>query len=258
MQQAQQKLEEAEREGAIEEQQQALDALEQAKAELEKILRQLREEEIERMLVMLEARFRQMLEAQLEVYEGTLRLAKVPAESRDQDDEIEAGRLSRKESAIVLEADKALNLLRADGSSVAFPEAVEQMRGDMQQVADRLRQVDVGELTQGIEQDIIRSLEEMLDALEKAIAEMENNRQQPSQQQQAGEPVDPALVDKLAELRLIRSLQMRVNNRTDLYAKLIEEEPSRRAGVLEQLDELANRQQRIYKATHDLHLGKNQ
>ena len=52
----------------------AIRELEQAKAELEEILRQLREEELERMLAMLEARFRKMLQAEIEVYEGTKRV----------------------------------------------------------------------------------------------------------------------------------------------------------------------------------------
>ena len=108
--------------------------MEQAKAQLEEILRQLREEEIERMLAMLEARFRKMLQMQEEVYEGTVRLDKVPAAERTHNHEIEASRLSGKESQIVVEIDKALLLLRDDGSAVAFPEAAEQMRDDMQQV----------------------------------------------------------------------------------------------------------------------------
>ena len=98
--------------------------LEQAKAELEEILRQLREEEMARTLAMLEARFRKMLDAQVEVYEGTKRLDKVAEAERDRDDEIEAGRLSRKEAQIAAEADKALAVLREEGSAVAFPEAV--------------------------------------------------------------------------------------------------------------------------------------
>ena len=69
-----------------------------AKAELEKILRQLREEEIGRMLAMLEARFRQMLQLQEEVYEGTVRLDKVPSAERTHNHEIESSRLSGKES----------------------------------------------------------------------------------------------------------------------------------------------------------------
>ena len=74
MKEAQEKLDEAEREGAVEKQEEAIRELEQAKAELEEILRQLREEEIVRMLAMLEARFQKMLLMQREVHEGTLRL----------------------------------------------------------------------------------------------------------------------------------------------------------------------------------------
>ena len=47
-------------------------------------------------------------------------------------------------------------LLRDDGTAVAFPEAAEQMRDDMQQVVERLAQAKVGKITQSIEEDISR------------------------------------------------------------------------------------------------------
>ena len=59
MQQAEAKLAKAQRQGVERQQEEAIRELQMAKAELEKILRQLREEEIGRMLAMLEARFRQ-------------------------------------------------------------------------------------------------------------------------------------------------------------------------------------------------------
>jgi hypothetical protein len=76
MREAQQKLDEAEREGAAQKQEEAIRELEQAKAELEEILRQLREEEVARMLVTLEARLKKMLLLQREVYDGTVELGK--------------------------------------------------------------------------------------------------------------------------------------------------------------------------------------
>ena len=79
MQEAQKKLDEAKRDDAVEKQAEASKELEQAKADLEEILRQLREEEMARTLAMLEARFRKMLDQQIEVYEGTKRLDKWPA-----------------------------------------------------------------------------------------------------------------------------------------------------------------------------------
>jgi hypothetical protein len=144
MQKAQKQLEKAEREGAAEEQQKAVQELEQAKAELERVLRQLREEEMEQTLTMLAARFKKMLEAQIRVQEGTVRLDRIAESNRGHDDEIESARLSREETLIAHEAEKALLLLREEGSSVAFPETVSLMHEDMQQVATRLGDFKVG------------------------------------------------------------------------------------------------------------------
>ena len=260
MREAEGKLKEAQRKGAVEKQEEALRELEQAKAELEQILRQLREEEIERVLAMLEARFTKMLQMQRAVLEGTVRLDKVPPPERSHSHEIEAGRLSSKEAEIDLEADKAMSLLREDGTAVAFPEALGQLRQDIQQVVQRLAEAKVDKITQGIEEEIISSLEEMIQALQKAQKDLEKKRQQQRQQPPpgSGEPQDPPLVDVLAELKMIRALQVRVNSRTERYSKLVEGEQARNADLIEALRRLAERQERVYKITRDLSLGKNQ
>ncbi len=251
MREAEQKLKEAQKQGAAEKEEQAVRELEQAKAELEEILRQLRQEEIARTLAMLEARFKKMLALQVEVYEGTVRLDQVPESERTHEQEIESSRLSGRELQIVVEADKALLLLHEDGTAVALPEAVEQMRGDMQQVVDRLSQAKIGPITQSVEQDIIAALKEAIEALKKAQKDRENRKQQP-QQQQAGEAQDPPLIDVLAELKMIRALQMRINSRTDRYSKLIEGEQARQPDLLDALQKLAERQERIHRVAHDL------
>ena len=250
MQEAEQKLKEAQKQGAAENEEQAIRELEQAKAELEEILRQLRQEEIARTLAMLEARFKKMLELQVEVYEGTQRLDQVPEAERTHNQEIESSRLSGRELQIVVEADKALVLLREDGTAVALPEAVEQMRGDMQQVVDRLAQAKVGQITQSIEQDIIAALKEIIEALKKAQKDQDNKDKK--QKPQEGEPQDPPLVDVLAELKMIRALQMRVNGRTERYSKLIDGEQAQQADLLDALQKLAERQERIHRVTRDL------
>lgn len=255
MKEAEAKLKEAQRQGAAEKQEEAIRELQVAKAKLEEILRQLREEEIERMLAMLEARFRKMLEMQEEIYEGTVRLDKVPSAERTHNHEIEASRLSGKESQIVVEIDKALLLLRDDGSAVAFLEASQQMREDMQQVVERLAQTKVGQMTQSVEEDIIAALKEMIEALKKAQKDKEKKK---AGQQQPGQQQDPPLVDVLAELKMIRALQMRVNTRTARYSKMIEGEQADSAELVDALKGLAEREQRIHRVTRDLQMGKNQ
>jgi membrane-associated HD superfamily phosphohydrolase len=231
--------------------------LEQAKAELEKILRQLREEEMERMLVLLEARLRKMLEAQNEVYDETIRLEESAGRVPVHELEIAAASLGRKEDQIVGEADRALVLMQEDGSSVAFPEALQQARTDMRTVANRLRRVKTDEVTQALEEDIIATLEETLAALQKALQELREQKAS-QQQQQQGSPGEQPLVDQLAELRMIRALQIRVNRRTEFYDGLIEGNHTAELELLEALRELAQRQERIFEATRDLHQGTNQ
>jgi hypothetical protein len=256
MQRAKEQLDKAEREGAAEEQKKAVQELEQAKAELERVLRQLREEEMERTLTMLAARFKKMLEAQIKVKEGTVRLDHIAESNRGHDDEIESARLSREETIIAHEAEKALLLLREEGSSVAFPETVSMMHEDMQQVATRLGDFKVGTLTQGLEQDIIEALEETIAALQQAMNDLDKKKSPPGQSQ-AGEQSEPPLVEKLAELKMIRSLQMRINRRTQRYGELIEGEQADKPELVEALSRLADRQQRVFQATSDLNQGRN-
>ena len=257
MDEALKKIEESARKGATEHQLQALKELEQAKAELERILRQLREEELERTLTQLAARFRKMLELQMAVYDGTVKLDHVPEAQRTHDHEIESARLSRQESQIVHEVDKALLLLREDGSSVAFPEAIEQMRDDMRQVTERLAALKVEKVTQTLEKDIIAALEEAIAAFEQSRKELEKKKTPPGQQAAAGQPDDMSLVEKIAELKMIRSLQMRINNRTKTYGEMIHGDQAETPDLLKALDGLADRQLRVYKATADLHQRRN-
>ena len=249
MREAHEKLQEAQRQGAVEKQEEAIQELQQAKAELEEILRQLREEEIERTLTLLEARFQKMLQMQRDVYEGTLRLDKIPQPERTHNDEIEASRLGRTEAQIVLEADKALALMRDDGTAVAFPEALEQVRQDMRQVVERLDRAEVGPITQTTEEEIIAALEEMIEAFQQAQQDAKEKRQMPMP---PGPPQDQPLVDLLAEIKMVRAMQMRVNRRTQRYAKLVDGEQAENPDVLEALDRLAERQQRIHEITRDL------
>ena len=257
MQDAIEQLEEAKREQAVERQEKALRELEQAKTELERILRQLREEELERMLVLLEVRFRKMLDMQVEVYDQTKSLESSQASAPEHEIELASSRLARQERQIVREAERALVLLREDGTTVAFPEAVEQARDDMQAVANRLGKVKIGVITQGLEEDIITALEETLAALQQALEKAREQKSQ-RQQQQQGSPGDQPLVDQLAELRMIRALQNRINRRTLRYGEILGDEPAIELDLLEALDDLALRQERVFQATRDLDSGRNQ
>ncbi len=255
MQKAIENLKKQDRNQASRSQDEALKRLLQAKEKFEEILRQLREEEKKLTLTALEARFRKMLALQLLVYNDTVLLAK---NSKMDDIKDRARQLSRNEDAIVQEVQKALVLLKEEGSSVAFPEATEAIRDDMQSIVARLDQANVGELTQTIEQNVIEALEEMIDALQKEIEKSKDKDQQKDQQQQQQqEPGDDPLVDALSELKMLRSLQLRINRTTKKLGRLIEGEQSQEPEVLDQLRTLSRRQAKIQQATYDLAIGRN-
>ncbi len=156
MEEAQQKLQEGKREGAVEKQRQAEQELKAAIEELEEILRQLREEEIERSLAALEERLRLMLQLQNKVLDESKRLQEIGAGGNDRQVEIRANNLANDEKKIINEAQRTLLLLREEGTSAAFPESLSHIISDMQKVAERLAKADVGKLTISIEEDISR------------------------------------------------------------------------------------------------------
>jgi hypothetical protein len=215
-------------------------------------------------LALLESRFRRMLQMQLQVYESTMRLDKIPFDRRDRLVDLEATKLSFQERRIVIEADKSLTLLQEEGSSVAFPESVEQMRDDMEQVVQLLGQVKIGRMTQGIEEDIIEALDEMVEALQQAQLDQDQRRQQPPGQSPPGmADEDQPLVDQIAELKMLKALQLRINKRTTRYSRLMDniDDPAGQAtddDLISALQRLAEREARLHEITRDIVVGRNQ
>jgi hypothetical protein len=244
---AENKIIQGEKKPAIQNQQSAIDNLEEAKKKLEDLLRQTREEELERLLAALEARCRKMLEMQIAVLAGTEATHKAVlsrAEKKpSREDQQNALKLSDNEKDIIMEANKAIQMLEEEGSGVAFPEVFQQVREDMKHVQRRLEIADVAEVTQAVEKDIIASLQEMIEALKKAQQQNKGSGK-PSE---SGPPPDQKLLDKIAELKMIRSLQKRVNDRTQFYGRLFPNEQALDTNLRQQLQGLAERQERIFE-----------
>jgi len=259
MRQAEKELEQAKRDQATEKQREAEENLRAAIDRLEKILRQLREEEMQRELARLEARFRKMAEMQSKVLDDTVALSATPKSQRNRQTDLKSGELAFEEKKITLEADRAMLLLREEGSSVAFPEVVSQLRDETVRVADRLSQSQIDAVTQGIQQDILAALEEMIAALQKAQRDLEKQRQDQQQQppSQSG-PGEQPLVQALAELKLIRTMETRVKTTTERYSDLLQSGETSGEEVLPLLQNLSERQNRLYQITRDLVLKRNQ
>ncbi len=256
MQRAIEELKKQQPENASKEQDDAIRKLMEAKEKIEEILRQLREEEQKLMLAALEARFKKMLAAQLIIYHDTVRLSKA-GESEKASAQARAVKLSQGEQEILIDADKALILLKEEGSSIAFPESVAGIRQDVQNLVGWLRDAKVGELTQAVEKDVIEALEELIEALQKEMEKSDEDKKKQQQQQQQDQEQSQPLVDQLAELKMLRSLQLRVNRRTKQLGRTFDGEQATQEEAVQQLQQLSGRQSRIQQATSDLVKGKN-
>ena len=260
MQQAKEKLNAVKPKAARKDQEEALAELEAARAELEEILRQLREEEIERLLVRLEARIRDMLRAERMILRGIQQLRSNAAERTQREQELESARLGSEQNVVTATITRALTLVRDDGSAVAIPEALQQIREDSTMAASRLKESDYSQFTQGIIEDLVVSLEELLSALERAEREQQDRQQQGQARGRPAKPGEQPLVDKIAELKMLRILQTRVNGKTSRFSALLNEgsEQASETELIDALGRLAQRQERVERAAHDIATGRTE
>lgn len=254
MEDAIEELKKKARDKASDKQSEAIANLEKAQAKLEELLRQLREEERILFLADLQARLRKMLAEEYKIERETKQLSKVKESNRNSTHSQRSIRLSRRQSAVSLEAEKALLVLREEGSSVAFPEAVRALNEDMLNVADRLQKILLDDLTLAMEDDIIQSLKEMIDALQQEMDELKESKGKPQQGKSSKQ--NKKLVEMLSELKLLRSMQGRINNRTKSYSRAIDGDQATDPELIRLLKELARREARVQKAAYDISSGK--
>ncbi len=251
MQQALEALKQQKRDEAVKDEDQALEELHAAAAKLEEMLKQLREEEKEMMLAALEARFQRMLIAETQIHEGTVRLAATPQKDWLDQYYSRCRELAQLQSELTQECAQTVNLLREDGSSVSILLAVEDIEADMGSVTGWLQESKVTELTQSVQTDILESLRQLIEATQQGMQEMKEHEQQQNQNQESQEK--PGLVKLMAEIRMLRTLQLQVNRRTKQVDGLMqsvttEDQPALR----KQLHDLAVRQQRLIGTAKEL------
>jgi hypothetical protein len=238
----------------------AIQKLQDAQKQLEKLLRQIREEELERVLAALQARCEKMLIMQKQVLVGTIdtdvAIKKTDDKKATAPLQREALKLADKEREIVQEANKCIDILEAEGSAVAFPEVFQQIRQDMMHVQKRLELTDVADVTQGIERDIIDTLQEMIKALKDA-RDANADSGKPGKSGPPGKQGDQPLLKLIQELKMVRSLQERVNKRTTDYGKRYPGEQAAEPQVVRELRNLSERQRRIQEIVDKIARGDN-
>ena len=124
-------------------------------------------------------------------------------------------------------------------------------------VQRRLAQTYVDKQTQGIEEDIIAMLKDMIEALKKAQAEMSKDPPKDGPPKD-GKPGDKKLIDLLAELKLIRTLQLSINNRTSTQGGKEKIEQSKDPIIQAELKQHSARQVKLQEMIDKIASGSNQ
>lgn len=207
----------------------AIKELEDALQEIEERLAQLREETQLEKLAKLEARFREMLSVQQRISAQTQVLDKKRSDNGGnltRPDRLAVAALGGDESRMdaVLDpmtkqvklpmglaghAQQALDLIIDDGTSVVFPDVVEQLRDDLIGVGKLLSEnTRTDQFTQTLQKEIETTLEELIEALQQAQSQKEGGGGG------GGGGGEPPLLPNSAELKLLRSAQLRINRRT--------------------------------------------
>ena len=236
MQQASGGLRKKDPKAAAKEQKKAIDDLKKALDEIEERLAQLRRDMQIEKLAALEARFREMLNRQEPVTAGTHALEELRIQKKfTRADRLKLSKFGDEERAIGDLAQKALDIIIEDGTSVVFPHVVEQLREDLLGVGELLKNQRTDSYTQGQQQEIEATLKELIDALQKLQKQISEGGGGTS----TGEQNEPLLPNS-AELKLLKASQLRVNRRTKSFEEV------RPAGQLEQImrDEIAKIAQR--------------
>jgi hypothetical protein len=224
---------------AQQDQQSALEQLQQALDELDDALRQVRREESEETLAALEARFRSMLTREQRVLAAVQALDQTGADQWTRADRLQLAEAVETQQGVRDDCAATLRILIDEGTTVIVPELLRQVGVDMADVAAALERLDTSRETQRVLSDIIALLEEVLDAIERKREQ--DARLAKEGGQQPGEGTRPLLPGS-AELKLLRSSQLRLNERTVELAVASTASDDKQA---EHMERLSQRQRRL-------------
>ena len=249
MQDAAQRLDAENLEGAIEDQEEALEELNRSEDRLREEKERLERERRERVTQVVVAKLYTMLADQQAMTSETKDLEKqrqnlsrsgaISVPGVKETFEFAGRSLARRERGLGTDAEDILRVLSEEASSVVAPEILRRVISDLENVAGRLDESDTGQLVQVLQDDVETSLRELIEALKPANnrRRMDQNRQraggaqekkeqqQGQQQQQQGEQGEEEqekkdLITPVMELRMLISAQRRVRARTARWNEL--------------------------------------
>lgn len=246
--QAADEMQQNDAQAAKEQQKKAEQKMENALDEIEERLSQLREETNEEKLARLEARFREMLDRQsvasvmtIEIEDKRFNLGQLRLR-----DQLLILRLATEELEIRELGQQAYDLLLEDGTSIVFPEVVQDLRSDLETAGDLLQSERTDQYTQLVQKEIEITLQDLLDALQDAKQEKESGGGGGG-----GGGGEQPLLKKSAELKILRMRQRRLNRRTKKL-EIMRQSPAMKEVLEKEISDAAQMQKKILDMTDNI------
>ena len=251
MKQAAGKMSEGGASESSEKQGQAVEELKKAAEELERAIEQAKAAAQAETLAKIEQILKDALARQKELTKVTSQTY----EKRDGDKYqrtqiLKLAELSDGEGAVAKKVDGALARIRAEGTTAVFPMVLEEVCEDLTNVQNLLAKKKAGPLTQSVQKGIEKSLEELVDALQKEKSRRKKKKGSGGKGESGGKK--PPLVPPVAELKMLRSLQVQINKRTLVLDASDRSGETSTTELKLQHKIVAKRQSRVAKTTTEL------
>ncbi|MCO6047847.1 hypothetical protein NG895_28410 [Aeoliella sp. ICT_H6.2] len=232
---------------------QAKKDIEQAQRELAQRIAELEGERQQRLLERLAQVLDDLIPRQQVALEDTLKLdgARDTSGALDQQQVEQAGKLATTETQIAHELEDAM----ADVEKRAvFQLALGGAAGDMRQAASALESAETGRVTQNLELNALARMRHVLDILrDPPPPPPEDDQSSEGGGSGGGEqpPQQPPLIE-LAEVKMLRWLQVELNSRTRQFEADLADNPNTAAEKREAARRLADEQQRLEELVREM------
>ncbi|MHC5011662.1 MAG: hypothetical protein ACYTG6_12070, partial [Planctomycetota bacterium] len=251
MEETENQLQSGSGERASESAEEAREYLEQMREELERERRRYETLQQEELLFQLVQDLKRYRDAEVVIRQTTADISEAAER---------AGRLSRplkrqlkdlagEQEEIAVKIDERLEAVREEGS-IAFSAVMEDVSLDMHEISRLLGGQETGPLVLGLEDEVIRRLEDLVGGFEDEI----ERRRNPPQQGQPQNGGPPPLVPPIVEVKLIRRLQQDLNLKVETFWR---RNPSVQEGKLTEaqrrtLERLYHQQGRLSRVLEEL------
>lgn len=224
MDQAGQQSQKGESQQAEEKQEEAQKDIEEAEQALEEAERQYASLMAEEKLAQMENTLGKLLYAQKKVNEKTIEMETARLKNGGtwtRPNRIKVQGLGDEQGKVATESEDLMKKMQEEDSTV-FSWVLQTAIDDMSLVKDLLKKdVQTDEYTQGLERDIERKMQELLDALKK---EMANRKKKKGPQGAGGGGGGGRLVPPIAELKMLRQMQLSLKKKTEDFDRQLKKD----------------------------------